>query len=166
MAATFPPCRAVEALLVRSGLPICTALPRVNSRVIDSASRAKATHLLHADWKPAAFADIIFCFSMTVYRYEKQLQMYNSLDIRRPLPTGRPRRIHTVARESLFEYQRQHPWTYQDELVTFLEEEWDIRVNRATISRLKKHRVIRKRGQKGGAHPKSTTTYRVESLDA
>jgi hypothetical protein len=51
--------------------------------------------------------------------------MYRAID--RPahlqLPTGRPRRIHAAAIESLLEYIKQNPYRYQDEMAIFLEEE-------------------------------------------
>lgn len=66
--------------------------------------------------------------------------MYGAID--RPphlrLPTGRPRRLHSAAVESLLEYQKQNPWVYQDEMAMFLDEEWGIKVNQSTISRLLK----------------------------
>jgi hypothetical protein len=42
---------------------------------------------------------------------------------------GRPRHIHAAVERSLLEYIARCPWIYQDEMVLFLEEEWDIRVN-------------------------------------
>ena len=48
----------------------------------------------------------------------------------------RLRPIHAAAEQSLLEYIAQCLWIYQDEMVLFLEEEWDIRVNQSTVSRL------------------------------
>jgi hypothetical protein len=49
---------------------------------------------------------------------------------------GRPRPIQTAAEQSLLEYIARCPWIYQDKIVLFLKEEWDIRVNRNTVSQL------------------------------
>jgi hypothetical protein len=42
---------------------------------------------------------------------------------------GQPRPIHAAAEQPLLEYIARCLWIYQDEMVLFLEEEWDIRVN-------------------------------------
>jgi len=65
------------------------------------------------------------------------------------MKAGQPRPIHTAAEKSLLEYIVRCPWIYQDEMVLFLEEEWDIKVNRSTVSRLlKRNRLRNKRGQR------------------
>ena len=127
---------------ILTSLGLLYAMPR---RIIDTTSRARAVHLLHAHWKPAAIATQLYCHQSTVYRWEQRLQAYRTIDIVNPLPVGRSRRIAKAAKEALLEYQRQKPWAYQDELAIFLEEEWDIYVNRSTISRfLKSSGISRK----------------------
>jgi Arginine repressor, DNA binding domain len=85
--------------------------------------------------------------------------MYGSLN--RPahlrLRTGRRRRIHAAAVQSLLEYIKQNPWVYQNEMVLFLDEEWGIQVNQSTVCRLlKEHRISNQRGQRIG-HTQSQT---------
>ena len=59
----------------------------------------------------------------------------------------RSRRIIIAAKKTLLEYLNRRSWFYQDELIIFLEEEWDITVSQFTISRLLKEEGInRKRG--------------------
>jgi transposase len=119
----------------------------------DTVSKNKACELLKSHWRPDTIARKIHRHPSTVYRWETRVQLYGTID--RPphlrLPTGRPRRIHTAAIESLLEFQKQNPWVYQDEMAIFLEEEWGITVNKSTICRLlKKHRISNKKGQRLG----------------
>lgn len=116
---------------------------------LDAAARSKGVALLDAHWKPQAIAEKLHCHHTTVRRWEHRLQMYGSLKPPRPSRTGRPRRIHTAATESLLQYLRQFPLAQQDELAAHLKESWGITVNQSTISRLlKKHGITHKHGQR------------------
>ncbi len=119
----------------------------------DTVTKNKATELLRSHWRPDAVATKLHIHDRTVYRWVNTLQIHGSLN--RPphlcLRTGRRRRIHTAAVESLLEYIKQNPWVYQDEMVIFLEEEWGIQVHQSTVCRLlKKHNISNQRGQRLG----------------
>ena len=101
--------------------------------IIDTASKSKAVALLHAHWKPTAIASKIHCHRATIYRWEGNIQKHGYLNPRHACRLGRPRVVHTAAKNSALEYVRQHPWIYQDELAMFLAEEWDIYVYRTTV---------------------------------
>ena len=119
--------------------------------IIDTASKSKAVALLHAHWKPSAVASKVHCSKTTVYTWEQNIQRYGHINPPYPLQRGRPRAVHTAAKNSVLKYIRQHPWIYQDELTIFLAEEWDIYVHRSTIGRLlKESRLSHKKGQRVG----------------
>ena len=121
------------------------------THLLDSASKSKAIALLQAHWKPSAIAEKIHCHPATIYRWEGNIQKHGHPNPRYPLPCGRPRSIHTAAKNSVLEYVRQHPWIYQDELAMFLAEEWDIYVHRSTVGRLlKESRLSHKKGERMG----------------
>ena len=118
---------------------------------IGIAAKVKAEHLICAHWKPKAIARDIHCSTRAVEKWRKRLQMYHTIDPPYTLPLGRPRRIIIAAKEAVLEYLRQRPWSYQDELAIFLEEEWRIRVSQPTISRLLKvNKISLKKGQRIG----------------
>lgn len=121
-------------------------------RRIDTASKSKARGLLHAHWTPSAVADKIGSHMTTTYRWERRIQMYGTINPPYRLHRGgRPPRMSTLVKKSMLEYQKNHPWVYQDELALYVEEEWGIAVNRATICRvLQKERISRKKGQRIG----------------
>ena len=63
--------------------------------------------------------------------------------------SGPSRSLTPAALEALLEYQRQKPWLYQEELVHFLKEEWNIHVHQSTVSRaLKEARITRRKAQR------------------
>lgn len=120
-------------------------------RNIDTTTKSKAIELSRSHWKPSAIAEKSHCHIRTAYRWEQRLHMYGTPNLPKVLKTGRPRRLHKAARDSLIEYLQQHPWSYQDELSMFLEEEWSLTVSQPTISRLlKEHRISQKKGQRVG----------------
>ena len=61
--------------------------------------------------------------------------MIGQLEPLAPTRTGPNRKLHPAALESLQAYLRQYPFTYQDELKVFLDEEWGIQVSKPTICR-------------------------------
>ena len=124
---------------------------------LGTAAKAKAEHLLHSHWRPAAIAselrsDGVACTARSVYTWSQRLQMYRTMGpLLQAQPAGRPRRVSKAAKKALLEYQRRRPWAYQDELAIFLEEEWGISVSQPTIYRLlKESRISRKKGQRIG----------------
>ena len=106
------------------------------------AVRVNAEHLLCSHWKAKAIAKDIRCSKTAVYALRKRLQVYHTTDPPYTLPLGQPRRIITAAKEAVLKYLRQRPWSYQDELAMYLEEEWRIRVSQPTICRLLKENRI------------------------
>lgn len=96
---------------------------------IDTASRFMASELLQSHWKPSVVAQKIRCGRSTPYRWERNIQVYGSLNPHCHGIRGRPRKLTTAAKEALLEYQDRHPWAYQDELAYFLEEEWGIKIS-------------------------------------
>ena len=134
---------------------------------IDDASRFMASELLQAHWKPSAVAERVRCHPVTAHRWERNIQVYGSLNPHRHGIRGRPRRLTSAAKEALFEYQSRYPWAYQDELACFLEEEWAIQVSRQTIGRLlKENRLSRQQLQRVG--PQSAqlrTAWQAMMLD-
>jgi transposase len=135
----------------------------------DTVTRNKAKGLLESHWRPQEVASKLYISQSTAYGWEQRMQMFNG-QIDRPehlqmvspsllggyftnlsKKAGRPRPIHAAAEQSLLEYIARCPWIYQDEMVLFLEEEWDIRVNRSTVSRLLQRNKLRnKKGQRIG----------------
>ena len=80
--------------------------PLMPVHLIDTTSKSKAVALLHAHWKPPAIANKIHCHPSTVYRWESNIQKHGHPNPRHPLPCGRPRSIHTAAKNSVLEYVR------------------------------------------------------------
>ena len=77
--------------------------------------------------------------------------MIGQLEPLAPTRTGPNRKLHPAALESLQAYLRQYPFTYQDELKVFLNEEWGIQVSKPTICRrLKELDISRQTGQRVG----------------
>jgi hypothetical protein len=133
----------------------------------DTVTRNKAKGLLESHWRPQEVAKKLYIHDATAYCWEERMQMFNSqidrpehLQIVSPSLLGgyltnlskkarRPRPIHAAAEQSLLEYIAQCPWIYQDEMVLFLKEEWDIKVNRSTVSQLLQRNKLRnKKGQR------------------
>jgi hypothetical protein len=94
----------------------------------NTVSRNKASELIRSYWRPEAITKKVHFHPSTLYKWENRIQMYGAIDrlAHLRLPTGRPRRLHSAAVDSLLEYQKQNPWVYQDEMAIFLEEEWGI----------------------------------------
>lgn len=64
---------------------------------------------------------------------------------------GRPFRVHEAAKQALLEYHQTYPYLYLDELVRYLEEEWDIHTSKPSVCRLlKAHRRSQKKGSRIG----------------
>lgn len=117
----------------------------------DAYTRERAQLLLESRWRPDAIAIDACCSRATAYRWERSIAMYGEPLLPRRLhgQYGPSQKLSTTAQESLLDYLRQKPWLYQQELVVFLKEEWDIYVHQSTISRvLKEARVSRKLGQR------------------
>jgi transposase len=115
---------------------------------IDTNTKSKAVALLQSHWRPDAIATKSHCHLSTAYRWEKRLQTFGAPNPPGRLRTGRHRKITTAARNSLLEYQRRHPWAFQDELALFLEEEWEVTVDKSTICRLlKREGISKKKGE-------------------
>ena len=95
--------------------------------------------LLHkGHWKPSAIATEMVCSTRTAERWEKRFGMYGHLEPLAPTRPGPNRKIHMAALESMLEYLRRNPGTYQDEIKVFLEEKWGIYVSRPIVlARLK-----------------------------
>ena len=134
---------------------------------IDDASRFMASELLKSHWKPSSVAERVRCHPATVYRWERNLQVYGSLNPHRHGIRGRPRRLTSAAKEALLEYLDRYPWAYQDELASFLKEEWDIQVSKPTIcrflkenrlSRQQQNRGLRSRGPDAASHTNTIST--------
>ena len=114
---------------------------------IDTATKSKGVELLRSHWRPDAVAIESHCHQSTAYRWEQRLQMFEAPNPPGRLKTGAPRRITTAAKNALLEYQRRHPYAFQDELALYLEEEWDIHVHKSTVCRLlKRERITHKKG--------------------
>ena len=79
---------------------------------IDDASRFMASELLKAHWKPPVVAQKVRCHRSTPYRWERNLQVYGSLNPHRHGIRGRPRRLTSAAKEALLEYRERNLWAY------------------------------------------------------
>ena len=123
-------------------------------RKIDIYSRSKGRALLSEhQFRPCDLTTDHIAHQRTLYRWQRQHRIYGSFhypDSERA-KRGRPRRIHAAAKKGLLEYQRQHPYLYQGELVHYLLDEWDLEVDRSTVNRLlKKEKITHKKGQRHG----------------
>ena len=126
---------------------VCLDMGRHISRRLDNGSRLEAEYLLLHHWKPSAVAYELHCHQATIDRLEKRIQTRESAEPPPGKPPGRPG-IPEAAVESLFEYQRQHPYLFKHELLKFLEEEWKVKVHKSTIFRqFKKKNIVSKKGQ-------------------
>ena len=77
--------------------------------------------------------------------------MYGHINPPRHCPFGKDRKIHDAAKEALLNYTAEYLFLYQDELVRFLEEEWDIQTTKTTVARLlKADRQSKKKGSRNG----------------
>ena len=117
-------------------------------RRIDFVTKNKVVALLQSRWKSKVVVTknhyhmIIFC------QWSKRIDMYNAINLSRFLSIERSRRIHTVAKKILLEFQRRHSYAYQDELTKFLKKKWSIYINRNIISRfLKQQRFNHKKNE-------------------
>ena len=123
--------------------------------------------LLHkGHWKPSAIATDMDCSTRTCYRWEKRVRMYGHLEPFAPTRPGPNRKIHMAALESMMEYLRRNPCTYQDEMKSFLQEEWGIDVSQPTIStRLKEMKQSLKTGQRVGPQSQELrTSWQVDMV--
>lgn len=120
---------------------------------LNAYARYRANELLLSHWKPDAVAADIHCHTSTIYEIERTRQMYGT-PYRPPevlQKRGRKKAIHQAAKEGLLEYQATRPWLYQDELVEYLKQEWDISLHKSNLSRLLKQEALsRKQGQRVG----------------
>ena len=74
--------------------------------------------------------------------------MYDASTLSSRLKTNVSRRLTFYIRTQMLEYLKQRSWTYQDELQLVLKKEWNVKVNRSTISRtIKKKSFNRKKEQ-------------------
>ena len=120
----------------------------------DPSVHLRAKLLFEHRWRPEAVAQDAHCSRTTGYRWERNIAIYGEPVIPRHLyvPTQGPRRrLSPAAREALLNYHAEKPWLYQDELITFLSEEWDIQCSQPTISKtLKQANISRKKAQRLG----------------
>lgn len=118
-----------------------------------------AIGLLQAHWKPQAIADKNHCHVTIDLKWKRNLQKHGIPNPLHALCHGPSRRIYTAAKNSALKSMQRNLWTYQDELATFLAEEWDISVHRATVGRLlQEARLSRKRRQRIGPQSQSLGT--------
>ena len=103
-------------------------------------ARGKAQFLLRNHWRPDAIAKDrdIRAGRSTIYGYEQRLQTYGSLQHPHARRRGRPGNITVAAKDGLQEHLLNCPWLYQDEMVAYLEEEWDIQTSRPAVGRFLK----------------------------
>ena len=123
----------------------------------DESVHRRGALLFDTYWRPEAVAEDVHIHQSSAYRWERNIAIYGQTTVPRRLFTpGRRPAISPAALDGLLEYQREKPWLYQQELVRYLEEEWETYVDRCTISRaLKASKISRKRGQRIG--PQSET---------
>jgi transposase len=72
------------------------------------------------------------------YKLKNQFDAFGTVSAPPMIVQGRPRKIHREAQEAVVEFLEQNPSAYQDEIVDFLAEEFEIFVHRTTVCRLLK----------------------------
>ena len=107
----------------------------------------------NANGQPTAIANTLPrrpCVN-TIRKIDRNLKAYGQLYPPSQSRSSPRHKITRAAKEGMLFYLDTFPWTYQCELVIFLDEEWDIQVHRSTVSRLlKEWRLSRKQGQRIG----------------
>ena len=101
--------------------------------------------LLH--WRSDVIAEEVHCHFTTVYRFQKNLFMYNSSFRSQFRFKDASWKIFSITEDSLITYLKQQSWAMQKDMMWFLWEKWDIHVHRFTIFRIlkKKHWSNKKR---------------------
>ena len=136
-------------------------------RYIDFATKSKAVALLRMHRQPDAVAGKSHCHRSPSYRWQQRLQKYDTPNLPNPLCAGRPRRVTPTAKRALFEFQRRHSYTYQDELAMFLYK-GSRRPCQPTyyIPNFEKEEVVHKRGELIGPQIHQLyVTWQAQTLD-
>ena len=118
---------------------------------LDRSTQADIESLLYAEWKPVPIAGFLKNrpHFTSVYRMDRNLQTYGQRYCPYQSKPGPRSKITTAAKESLFYYPDNFPWTYQQEMVIFLDEEWSIETSQPTASRLLAEWLLsKKQGQR------------------
>lgn len=105
--------------------------------------------LLATDVEPREIAHRFRCHAATVYRIQQNVDTFGEA---RPAPQtkmGRPRKITPAALEGLLDWLldngSEKKLSYLDEMVAFLDEEYDIEVSKSTVCRtLAKEKITQK----------------------
>ena len=119
-------------------------------RKIDSFFKAQIIALLiKSHWRLDAIAGKFFVHIRTAKRWEERMQRYEQLNLSRSRREDRSSVLCTLIKNSLLKFRRQNPWTYQDEMIRFLVEEWNVKIHQTTVSNILKREIIsRKKGQR------------------
>ncbi len=118
----------------------------------DSSIHDRAHLLFESHWRPEAVARDAHMYRVTGFNWERNIAVYRQTTVPRRLYfPGKSRSLSPATLDALLDYQRQKPWLYQEDLVHYLAEEWDISIHRSTIARaLKGAKVSHKQGQRIG----------------
>ncbi len=102
--------------------------------------RSKILCLLLLHWWSDVIAEEVHCYFTTVYRFQKNLFMYDSSFRSQFRLKDVSWKIFSITKDSLITYLKQQSWAMQKEMMWFLWEKWDIHVHRFTIFRILKKR--------------------------
>ena len=105
-----------------------------------STLRSKILRLLLLHWRSDVIAEEVHCHFTTVYRFQKNLFMYDSSFRSQFRFKDASWKIFSITEDSLITYLKQQSWAMQKDMMWFLWEKWDIHVHRFTIFRILKKR--------------------------
>ncbi len=99
---------------------------------------SKILHFLLLHWWFDVIAEEVHCYFTTVYRFQKNLFMYNFSFKSQFQLKNTSWKIFLIAEDFLITYLKQQSWAMQKEMMWFLWKKWDIHVHRFTIFRILK----------------------------
>ncbi len=102
--------------------------------------RSKILHLLLLHWWSDVIVEEVHCHFITVYRFQKNLFMYDSSFRSQFQLKDTSWKIFLIAEDFLITYLKQQSWAMQKEIMWFLWKKWDIHVHRFIIFRILKKR--------------------------
>jgi transposase len=111
----------------------------------DDSTRNAAQLFLVNGLKPSQVAAYLPIGERQARRYKRNIRIFGCVLPPPYSKQGRPAKLHVAAQEAIIEFLEENPMARQDEMVQFLEDEYEIHCDRTSISRILKKLKITKR---------------------
>jgi len=89
-------------------------------------------------WFIKAIAGVELVFKRVIFKIRANIRTFGSYTAPPTIRFGKPPTITAAIKAGLRIYFKDRPWAYQDEILLYFYDDWDVVVNRFTIFRLLK----------------------------